>query len=202
MVVVMSGSDQPTGEDGWEIDGVTIGSPPFDGDGDGPDDEDDDDLEVVWDLSDYDDESLDALDAALERAGIPHEWEDDQVLVIGTEHATQAELLVERLDFPMALEALPDGPEGEQAERVLGMLFDAADRLRREPADVRGLAGVVRAAEVAALAPTPFGVAPAEWGGVVRLVEDLRDEVVAERPDHDAVRQLASRLHAAVRPMV
>ena len=201
----MSEPDEPVGDDLWELDGLILGPP-------GPDDGDDDaaeagaagdeELEVVWDLADYDAETLDLLDAALARAGIPREWEQDSVLVVSEQHATQAELLVERLDYPMALAPQPDGPEGEEAERLLGTLFDVATWLQREPTDVRGLEGLVRAAEIAALAPTPYGVAPAEWGDVVRKVEDLHRAALDGRPDHERVRQLAADLLSAVRPMV
>jgi hypothetical protein len=201
----MSEPDEPEGDEALPLGDVTIGPPDFGGDdeldildGDG----DDGELEVVWDLTDYEPEALDLLDAALERAGIPKEWEQDSVLVVPESHATQAELLIERLDHPMALAPQPDGPEGDEAERMLGTLWDVATWLQREPTDARGLEGLVRAGEAAALAPTPYGVDPAAWGETVRLVEELRTEALADRPDIEAVRQLAGDLLAAVRPMV
>jgi hypothetical protein len=74
---------------------------------------------------------------------------------------------------------LEDG--GEEAAEAMGGLFDAADRLLHNPANVEALVDVDRLATVVAESAPPYGVEVKTW----EQVGNLADAVLAASDDED-----------------
>ena len=156
--------------------------------------------ELVYDLSEYEPDERAAVSRALVERDVEHWWEEDELIVLEPDQAT-VDLVLERLDHPMALAAQPDGG-GVVAADVLSSMYLGADRLRKDPADTTGLEDLLGAVPAAERMPAPFGFVSADWDTMVLLAGELCDAAVAERPDFDRVRDLARTLRDRLRPLV
>jgi hypothetical protein len=168
-----------------------------DADVDGEDDGD----EVVFELTDWDDDARARLGEQLTTAGITHAWEDGD-LVVDDDDADAAEDAIEAIEYPDQLPADADEEappaENEGSYEIMSALFVAADRLQHDPEDpvIGGEFDV--AAETAGEAGPPYGIDAQVWQQVTELaanVADQLDEADADVIARDAgtLRQLLSR---------
>ncbi|HUW04065.1 MAG TPA: hypothetical protein VMW08_17055 [Acidimicrobiales bacterium] len=158
-------------------------------------------VEVV-ELWDWEDADLDRLEAELRVARIPHLWDDDDgFLLIPPAHLAPAEVVIDRVAHPDALDPDADpGPVG--SPELMSDLFLAADALRREPWNLHAVTSLREVAAKAADSAPPFGVDATTWNlAVTTAIEAVETSNDGEGED-DAVKALAERVRAVLRPLV
>lgn len=151
---------------------------------------------LVYEMDGWEEGERDALDALLRADAIPHRWDGDDLLV-PEEHEAAVDALMDRVEFPDALEALPyhevDDIDDEAVYAVMSDLFVAADRLAGERLiDVEMAGELVTASARASAAPPPYGVEAASWSQVQKLAEGIVGALEAEADDEVVVREAAS----------
>jgi hypothetical protein len=187
--------------DGLDIDGP---EPPSAGGEDGADGDDcaplDDEREQVgYELYDWDPTELDDLDDALHELGLPHEWvSDGYEVVVHVEDEQRVDALLPTIRFPDELPAEADDGDDTDIE-VLGALFVAADRMQKDPTG-EAVGTFLDAAEQIGELP-PYGIDPAQWTGVVEIVDDLIDSFHASAPPREIATRAAA-LRERLRPLV
>ena len=182
---------------------------------------------VVFDVSDIDPGLLDDLTLAIGDAGIDWVVESDGTLVVPAEHTVDVERLVERLEFPHALELseasgadgatpgdAPDGGSGPDdggvdndgididPDRVLGGLFVACDRLSRSATDPRGVMSVIELSDELAAARVPFGIDPGRWENLQELASALAGLLGDLASTDEQIEQAALSLRQQLRSYV
>ena len=160
------------------------------------------DDELAYELDDWPID--DRVDAArrLGEAGVPFRWEPGPALV------------VRQVDEPAVEQVLDDietsGPSDEQvdadaaeadAQEAMSDLFVAADRLGRDPTDVRAAGDLVEAADTVAGGVVPYGIEPVAWAQVQEMAASVREEL-ASGADDDVVAADAQALRALLRRFV
>jgi hypothetical protein len=160
---------------------------------------DDDRDQVAYDMSEFDDDVLDALDGELRAAGIAHAWREEELFVHADDEETVDEV-VERVSHPHELAAEPD--EGPAGAEVLGDLFVAADRLQHDSEDPDGILAVLDGAETVEGSEPPYGLGAPEWKHLCERVVALSDLLQEDKVDQAAVATSARDLRTALRPFV
>ncbi|MEO6122002.1 MAG: hypothetical protein ABIW46_07480 [Acidimicrobiales bacterium] len=157
---------------------------------------------LAYDLEGWDLEERTALGLLLDGAGIAHSWDGDELLVPETAEE-QVDELMDRIEFPDALEAVEDdGADDEAAYNVMSDLFVAVDRLAgADEFDVEAAGELTAAAGAATLAPPPYGVAPGQWQKVQELAEGILAAIDAQADD-DVVRREVAALRGLLHPRV
>ena len=157
---------------------------------------------LVFEMEGWEPGERDALSKLLHAESIPHRWDGDDLLV-PEEHEERVDEVMDRLEFPDALEAAedgPDGPDDEAVYSVMSNLFVAADRVAGQRVHDVDVAGeLVTASAAASAIPPPYGVDPVSWARVQEMAESLvatiegqaGDEVVAQ--DAATLRDLLRR---------
>jgi hypothetical protein len=158
-----------------------------------------DEQEAVFELADWTADERKDLGARLEAAGIAHEWEGDD-LVVAEADADAVDDIIEAVEYPDELApAADDEDDGGAGYAVMSDLFVSTDRLQRDPDDPNLVGQFYEAAEGAADATAPFGVAPEVWQQVQELSAGICDALEGEAADDvvsrdaAALRQLLSR---------
>jgi hypothetical protein len=147
--------------------------------------------QVAYDLGEWDDEAVAVLEERLAAAGIPYAWGGDELFVDeGDEEAVDA--LVDELV----------GDEPPVDAELLGDVFVAADRLRRDPQDPDGVTTVLEEADGLDPARPPYGLDVDDWRPVCERVAALRGLLLADAVDEEAVMARADELRSALRPYV
>jgi hypothetical protein len=173
------------------------GKPSLPDDDEGPD-------EVGFDLSEWPAEDRVSLGVTLSGDDVPFRWEAGPMLVV----REFDEAVVEDLLDSMAGEEeggwqdVEEDGEGDddEAETVMGDLFDVADRLTHAPwnrefvDEVKGLLTVLDASE------PPFGIVPEMWEQIAVLATGVING--ADDQDDVAVEDAAKALRAYLREYV
>jgi hypothetical protein len=151
---------------------------------------------LVYEMDGWEPGERAALDQLLATASIAHRWDGDDLLVPEDAEA-QVDSLMDRVEFPDALEAVSadeeDDVDDEAVYAVMSDLFVAADRLAGEDTvDVESAGELVVAASLATSAEAPFGVEPASWKQVQQLAEGIVGAIESEADDDVVVREAAS----------
>lgn len=128
---------------------------------------------ISFEVSPWSAASQNALVDDLVEAHIPHEWDSEGDLVVHQEDAEAVEELLDALGEPDGGDEL----DGLELNERLSELFVMVDRLCRDGADVKGRKGVKRVYREVANAAVPFGVEPAMWLRLHRLVTGLIDAI-------------------------
>ena len=150
----------------------------------------------------------------LEAAGIAHTWEppegeaseppppfgNQQVwevwpnLVIGEEHEAAVDAFLDEVEFPDAIEGVDDEEASdEDVYAVMGDLYNAADRLMGDPADLAVAGDFFDAADAAREMAAPFGIDDALWGRIQGLAIAVTEKLEQEAEDVEVV-ELAAEL--------
>jgi hypothetical protein len=164
---------------------------------------DDEGDEVVFELSDWNDDDRSLVSQKLAAAGIAHAWEGTD-LVVADADGDAAEDTIETVEYPDGLRAEDDiDHDGELDDGGLGYelmsaLFVAADRLQRDPEDPRAGGEFDAASDAIAGTSPPYGVAAEVWqqiqelgANVAEQLDDADAEVIAR--DAGTLRTLLSR---------
>lgn len=161
---------------------------------------------LVYEMDGWEPGERDALDQLLVTASIAHRWDGDDLLV-PEEAEEQVDGLMDRVEFPDALEAVAaedeDEVDDEAVYAVMSDLFVAADRLAGEESVDIESAGelVVAAAAATTTTEAPYGVEAASWKQVQQLAEGIVGAIESEADDDVVVREAAS-LRDLLRRMV
>ncbi len=146
---------------------------------------------LVYEMEGWEPAEREALDGMLDAEAVPHRWEGDDLVVPERDEARVDELM-DRLEFPAALEA-EEGGDDEEVYAVMSDLFVAADRMARErTVDVELAGDFATAAAAATSAPAPYGVEPSSWAQVQQLAEAVVEEIEAQADDEVIVRDAAT----------
>ncbi|MCU1462386.1 MAG: hypothetical protein JWO37_2461 [Acidimicrobiales bacterium] len=164
--------------------------------------------EIVFDLGEWDAGRRLLLNGALDQAGIGHVWEAAD-LVIAAEDEEAVEALIDEFDDAEPLELDDDDDGGEPvseedeaaAQKAMGDLFVAADRLVGSPWDGGVGDDFANAAGDVAELPPPFGIDPALWAQVAELAGSLTEQLDADA-DGDVVASDARMLRELLRKYV
>ena len=128
------------------------------------------DDEIVYDLDEWPTEEREELTHRLERGGVPFRWEDDETLVIASRDEALVETLLDQVEQHQTADP-GDDDEGDGNEdgdgELLGELFLAADRLKDQPLDADGLAGLLAVLDRADPAHPPYGINRNLWAGAL-----------------------------------
>jgi hypothetical protein len=181
-------------EDGEEVAdaGTDADADDADEDDDEGEDEDADEAELAYDLAEWDNDRLDSLFAALQHDEIDYVWDGSELFVMADDEQAVDEI-VERIDS----EADADG-----GGQLLGDLFVTADQLRHDPEANEAVAQLLKLADVADEAGTPYGLDDSVWKGLHERVTALATLLEDEKPDGDEVIAAAGELRLAIRPYV
>lgn len=159
---------------------------------------------LIYDMEGWEPEERIALGLLLDGAGIAHSWNGDELSVAETAE-DQVDELMDRIEFPDALEAVDDDDDGGDDEAVYAVMSDlyvAADRLAgADLLDVAAAAELALAASAALAVPPPYGVAPAQWQQVQQLAEGVVAAIEGEADD-DTVRRDVAALRSLLHRMV
>lgn len=159
---------------------------------------------LVYEMDGWEPGERTALDQLLDAESIAHRWEGDDLLV-PEDAEERVDSLMDRLEFPDALEAAgeeEDEVDDEAVYAVMSDLFVAADRMADEHSiDVEMAGELVVASTAASNAEAPYGVEPASWKQVQQLAEGIVGAIESEADDDVVVREAAT-LRDLLRRMV
>ncbi len=127
--------------------------------------------EVGYELDDWPASARSTLTASLGERGVPARWEPGLTLVVRESDAESVDDLLDRLDEEDWLGDADsvDDDEGEGAQKAMGDLFVAADRLMHEPWDEGIGAELAEVAGRVAASPPPFGIEAVAWAQIQEL---------------------------------
>ena len=165
--------------------------------GGGPLEEGDD--QVGYDLDDWSPDQKGELIEALASGGIPHRWEESE-LIVAEGDADAVEELIDAIDHPDALDAEEDSGD-DAAANLLSTLYVAADVLSNDPDNPAAVLDLLDAEEDATGAAPPYGVDKPTWDAILDAtgtVAALLDAKAAE----DEVVTAAKALRDLVHPLV
>jgi len=156
------------------------------------------DDEAGYDLEDWEPEQRGELVATLVAHGIPHRWEDGE-LIVRERDADAVELIIDDIDHPDALDVEDD--DDDAAAELLSSLYVAADVLAGDHANPGAVIELADAEAEAQEVDAPFGVAPATWDEIRRRAAVTCDLLDAEADELD-IRQAARELRDLLHPLV
>jgi len=191
---------------GWQY--QTIDAPPAEPSGEQLEQQGD---ELVYELVGWVPEQRAWLSVLLQRDGIPHDWEGED-LVVPSAFESRAEELFDRVEHegetaPPASwsdESSPADDAGEEDEalyKAICELFAAADRVAGDPKDLIKCADLVHATLNVADSPVPFGMTDVQWWQV-RARAKAVSESIALHADQEVVRSGATTLRDLLRGFV
>jgi hypothetical protein len=169
---------------------------------------------VAYDLSGWDDLARGDLVAALADAGVEHQWDADDDLVVASEDEERVDAVFAELT-PVDFDDGPDDEfddgidDGLLVQKTLSNLFIAADRLQHNPLDGTSSRQAIEARDVARTLRLPFGFERVQWqailGSADELVACVQPDAPADsapQPDDDAIREAAVDLRRRLREVV
>ena len=174
---------------------------------------------VAFTLEEWSDDDYDALMARLEADQVPYEFDLDHNRVVPAEHGDHVDDVLDAIEHPDARdvedgsgdrsEDLPDGEADDDDEaydidpdEVLGGLFVATDRLRKDARDRHGVIGVAEQGQLLVGARPPYGVAPGPWATLRARVQALLDLLSGDSATDDEVEAAADELRTVLRQYV
>ena len=135
--------------------------------------------EAVYELPEWMPEQRAQLSVLLDEPGIPHRWQEGD-LVVPSAREADVEALFDRVEA-----ASKDEDDDEARYRALEDLFAAADRFVNDPGNKARAAEVIRAVSDAD-GPTPVGLDDAQWWTIRTRARTLADAL-----EHGGSREVA-----------
>jgi hypothetical protein len=158
--------------------------------------------QIAYDVSELDDELLDALVDTLRQAEIAFAWGDEELYVYADDEEA-VDAAFDAVQHPDELAAEDDEPSaGAASAELLGDVFVAADRLQHDGEDSDGTASLLAIAVSIDDLDPPYGMGVRDWELVCAGVGDLADLLAADSPDAEKVTAAARDLRATLRPFV
>lgn len=155
--------------------------------------------QVAYDLSEWDDDQIATLAHELREADVAYAWDGDELYVYA-ESEQAVDDLFDRVSHPHQLPAEDD--DGAPSGELLGEVFVAADRLRRDGEDNQGTRDMLELREALAGSDAPYGLGKPEWTHLCERIDELGALLEVDTIDEDAVIEAARDLLTALRPYV
>jgi hypothetical protein len=158
--------------------------------------------EVVYELDDWLPEERAQLGLLLDRDGIPHGWEDHDLIVAEVDE-DRTEPLLEEVDRSASgvFDEASDGTDDEEEYQALSDLFGTADRLAGDPEDKNKRPAFVDAVAAVVEWPTPFGLSDEQWWQIKSRSRSVV-EAVESGADPDVVSTRAATLSELLRGLL
>lgn len=156
--------------------------------------------QLAYDLSDWNAPQRIAADEMFSARGVPHTWEDDDLIVPAAYEAVADELL-DQLEHPDQLDAQEGTRDEARAAEVLSELFLVSDRLQNNPEHHAPIGEFVVLAEAAAELRAPWGLDGGVWEQAQMHAAVVRADLVA-RADRNRIAKGARRVRELLRPYV
>lgn len=157
---------------------------------------------TVYEMPEWLPEQRCHLSVLLDERRIPHEWEDND-LVVASSREDDAEALFDLVGTPSQVVGLDydeDGQDDEVRYHAIEELFNASARLASEPEDEQRQDDLVSwGAEVDG--PAPVGMDEVHWLRIINKLHSLCEGIRSDG-DPDAVAAMASELHDLLRSVV
>jgi len=160
---------------------------------------------MVYELGELDDEQHARLLRRLGDEGVSHAFDRSGDLFVYERDEEKVDELFGGLDEADAAEReFGPGVKGIDPIEVMSDLYVAAGRLRKNPADAKGVVELVETASVVEKMKLPYGLGVDVWASVVDQSADLSDALAGHSSalvDSD-VQELAVELHDLMRRLV
>lgn len=158
--------------------------------------------QIAYDVSELDDESLDALVETFTAGGIAFAWGDDELYVYADDEEA-VDAAFDAAQHPDEIAPEDDEPTaGAASADLLGDVFVAADRLQHDGDDGDGTASLLGIAVTIDDLDPPYGMNARVWERVCAGVGELADLLAADTLDQEKVMASARELRATLRPLV
>lgn len=155
---------------------------------------------VIYEVAEWPDAAKYTLGEQLDAAGLAWEWDTMGDLVVAAHDEERVDAVVDRIEVTDAADVVNDGRSGPE---LIGDLFVAADRLRRNARDPQGVTAAVEGGRALARLGLPYGYEQAFWDRVVQGGTALAALVAdADHDDDDAVTDAAVAYRALLRDHV
>lgn len=156
--------------------------------------------EVAFEVPELTDDELDDLVLRLGEADIEAGWDDEDFLVVAAADADRTERILEAVLFPDSLPIVDDARDDASTEAI-STWFVVADTLAKDPTRLAPVVDLVTGLEATADDRVPFGLDQKYWVTVRGLADGVR-RLVGEEASADEIRETASALRNALRPVV
>jgi hypothetical protein len=158
--------------------------------------------EVVYDLDDWLPEERAQLSLLLDREGVGHLWEGND-LVVSDEQWDRVDALCAEITRPGSDEGgdLEDDGSDDDGYQALSELFGAADRLANDPVDKAKTKALIDAAAMVTEGSVPIGMSDSQWWQIRTRARALTDSLdTGAGPDviRDSAATLANLLRGFV----
>ena len=162
---------------------------------------DPEEAQVAFEMEGWSGELQALLADRLGAVGVPHEFDVDGDLVCHEADEEQVELIIEELLARSADEGLEE-LDGLDANELLSALFEAADRLRRDVHDPKGVLGVLEHGRRLQATATPFGFAATTWASLRDAAADLCDLIEEEESSDEEVSDRSLKLRDTLQRLI
>ncbi|MEM9522277.1 MAG: hypothetical protein AAGA37_23430 [Actinomycetota bacterium] len=156
---------------------------------------------VAFEMAEWSGELQAALAERLGGAAVPHEFDEDGDLVVHEDDEEQVEMVIDDLLARSAEEGMEE-LEGLEINGLLSLMFEAADRLRRDVHDGGAVLAAVEHGRRLASVATPFGFAAPAWAAIRERCAELADMLEADDTDDDDLSDHAARLSDNLRRII
>lgn len=156
---------------------------------------------VAFEMAEWSGELQAALAERLGGAAVPHEFDEDGDLVVHEDDEEQVEMVIDDLLARSAEEGMEE-LEGLEINGLLSLMFEAADRLRRDVHDGGAVLAAVEHGRRLASVATPFGFAAPSWAAIRERCAELADMLEADDTDDDDLSDHAARLSDNLRRII
>lgn len=157
---------------------------------------------LLYELAEWSEDEVALLVDELAATDIPYDFDVEGNLVVLADDEARVEELLDRVEFPDALDAQDDEEPGPEPNDVLSDLFVAADRLTHNARDHEGVLGFVAAADLLAELRLPFGFEPTVWRRIVEGGAELKAVLEADQTDDEDVEERAGAYRSLLREFV
>jgi hypothetical protein len=158
---------------------------------------------TVYEMAGWSAEAQTELSNRLGLNGIPHEFDANGDLVVHADDESRVDEILDDVEARVAMASAsgngdePDAAvdlDGVDVNELLSRLYSAADRLRRNARDSRGVIDFLDNAPALEALPTPFGFERPAWRTVVEAAARLHQLLDDDESDDTEVREQAQML--------
>lgn len=160
---------------------------------------------IIYELDELDKDQHGRLLRRLGDEAISHAFNREGDLVVYEKDEEGVDELFEGLDEPDPEEReFGPGVPGVEPVSVMSDLFVAAGRLRKNPADAKGVVSLAETASIVQRMELPYGLSAAVWGSVVDQSIALSDALSGEYGDltDTDIEEMSTELHEFMRRLV
>lgn len=162
---------------------------------------DPDEPKVAFEMAEWSGELQALLAERLGSASVPHLFDEDGDLVVHESDEEQVELVIDDLLARVAEEGMEE-LEGLEVNALLSLMFEAADRLRRDVHDGGAVLAAVEHGRRLGEVATPFGFAATSWSALRTRCLALADMLEADDSADEDISDHAARLSDALRQVI